>query len=120
MTTPLARRSLMLSLTALASLALVAPSLSEDATPAAPQATNSVKIDNFTFNPPVITVPVGTTVTWANGDDIPHTVVSISAKMRSKPLDTNDSFSFTFKDAGEFAYFCSIHPHMMGKVIVTK
>ena len=81
-------------------------------------ATN-VKIDNFTFNPAILTVPVGTTLTWTNVDDIPHTVVSLAARMRSKPLDTNDSFSFTFKEPGEFAYFCSLHPHMMGKVTVT-
>jgi plastocyanin len=95
-----------------------AQAFADDTTPL-PGAAN-VRIDNFTFNPPVLTVPAGTTVTWQNVDDIPHTVVAPEAKMRSKPLDTNDSFSFTFTNPGEFGYFCSLHPHMMGKVIVTR
>jgi len=60
----------------------------------------------------------GTTVTWTNGDDIPHTVVETGKAFKSKPLDTEDSFSHTFESAGEFAYFCSLHPHMTGKVVV--
>lgn len=81
---------------------------------------NLVRIDNFTFSPTPITVPVGTTVTWRNDDDIPHTVFSPAAKIRSKALDTGDSYTFTFNEAGEYPYICSLHPHMMGKVIVTK
>jgi amicyanin len=77
-----------------------------------------VKIDNFTFNPPTLTVAVGTTVTWTNEDDIPHTVVSTTKAFKSKVLDTGDSFTFTFTTAGEYEYFCSIHPHMTGKVVV--
>jgi amicyanin len=77
-----------------------------------------VKIDNFTFNPPQLTVHVGDTVTWANHDDIPHTVVSKTQVFRSKALDSDDKFSFTFSAPGTFAYFCSLHPHMTGAIVV--
>jgi len=77
-----------------------------------------VKIDNFSFGPATLTVPVGTTVTWTNRDDIPHTVVSTDGVFKSKVLDTDEKFSFTFSKAGSFPYFCSIHPKMTGKVIV--
>jgi len=77
----------------------------------------TVTIDNFTFAPPELTVKVGTTVTWKNHDDIPHTIVS-AGKFRSKALDTDDSYSFTFTTAGAYAYFCSLHPHMTGTIKV--
>lgn len=77
-----------------------------------------VKIDNFTFGPSALTVTVGATVTWINQDDIPHTVVATDQSFKSKVMDTDDRFSFTFTRPGEFAYFCSLHPHMVGKVIV--
>jgi len=79
-----------------------------------------VKIDNFSFGPATLTVHVGTTVTWTNRDDIPHTVVSTddSKTFKSKVLDTDEKFSFTFSRAGIYPYFCSIHPKMTGKVIV--
>jgi plastocyanin len=82
--------------------------------------TMEVKIDNFSFGPVTLTVPVGTTVTWINRDDIPHTVVSTddSKTFKSKVLDTDEKFSFTFSKAGTYPYFCSIHPKMTGKVIV--
>ncbi len=76
-----------------------------------------VTIDNFTFTPPEMTVKVGDTVTWTNHDDIPHAVVS-AGKFRSKTLDTDDSFSFTFTTAGDYKYFCSLHPHMTGMIKV--
>ena len=76
-----------------------------------------VTIDNFTFSPASLTVKVGTTVTWKNHDDIPHTVVS-AGKFRSKTLDTDDGFSFTFTTAGDYKYFCSLHPHMTGMIKV--
>ena len=76
-----------------------------------------VTIDNFTFTPAQLTIKVGTTVTWKNRDDIPHTIVS-AGKFRSKTLDTDDSFSFTFTAAGDYKYFCSLHPHMTGMVKV--
>ena len=77
-----------------------------------------VKIDNFSFGPLAPTVPVGTTVTWTNRDDIPHTVVSTDGVFKSKVLDTDEKFSYTFAKAGTFAYFCSIHPKMTGKIVV--
>jgi len=76
-----------------------------------------VTIDNFTFTPPDLTVKTGDTVTWTNHDDIPHIVVS-AGKFRSKTLDTDNSFSFTFSAAGEYKYFCSLHPHMTGMIKV--
>ena len=84
----------------------------------AKQEANSVTIDNFSFTPPEMTVAVGTTVKWVNHDDIPHTVVEKNTTFRSKALDTDDSYSFTFTTAGSFDYFCGLHPHMVGKVIV--
>jgi plastocyanin len=80
--------------------------------------TAEVKIDNFSFGPAALTVPVGTTVSWTNRDDIPHTVVSTDGVIKSKVLDTDEKFSFTFNKAGSYPYFCSIHPKMTGKVIV--
>ena len=80
--------------------------------------TAEVKIENFSFGPTELTVPAGTTVTWINRDDIPHTVVSTDKVFKSKVLDTDEKFSFTFSKAGTYPYFCSIHPKMTGKVIV--
>jgi plastocyanin len=77
-----------------------------------------VKIDNFTYNPQQITVKAGTTVTWVNHDDIPHTVTSKTSAFRSKALDTDDKFSFTFATPGTFPYFCALHPHMTGSIVV--
>jgi len=79
-----------------------------------------VKIDNFSFSPATLTVAVGTTVTWTNQDDIPHTVVSTDdpRAFRSKVLDTDEKFTYTFSKAGTFAYFCSVHPKMTGTVVV--
>jgi plastocyanin len=85
---------------------------------AAPAADMAVKIDNFTFTPQRITVKAGTTVTWTNQDDIPHTVTSATKAFRSKALDTDDKFSFTFTTAGVYEYFCSLHPHMTGTIVV--
>jgi plastocyanin len=77
-----------------------------------------IKIDNFTFGPAAVKVPLGTTITWVNRDDIPHTVVNTDKTLKSKVLDTDDKFSFTFTKAGTFPYFCSIHPKMTGTVVV--
>ena len=77
-----------------------------------------VKIDNFSFGPTTLTVAAGTTVTWTNRDDIPHTVVSDDKAFKSKVLDTDEKFSFTFTKLGTYGYFCSIHPKMTGKVVV--
>jgi amicyanin len=77
-----------------------------------------VAIDNFTFGPQELHVKVGATVTWVNRDDIPHTVTSTTLAFRSKALDTNDKFSFTFTTPGSYKYFCSLHPHMTGTIVV--
>jgi plastocyanin len=78
-----------------------------------------VRIDNFSFLPKEVTVAAGTTVTWTNEDDVPHLVVSADDQFTKSPvLDTNESFSCKFTTAGIYVYFCSIHPHMTGKVIV--
>ena len=84
----------------------------------AAQDVNVVTIDNFTFSPKELTVAVGTTVRFVNHDDIPHTVVEKKLSFRSKALDTDDAYSYTFATAGSFDYFCGLHPHMVGKIIV--
>jgi len=78
----------------------------------------AVNIDNFVFGPQALTVPVGATVTWTNKDDIPHTAVSTDGAFKSKVMDTDEKFSYTFTKAGTYPYYCSIHPKMTGKVIV--
>jgi len=83
-----------------------------------PSAAATVKIDNFVFGPQTLTVPVGTTVTWTNSDDIPHTSVSTDGVFKSKVLDTDEKFSYTFTKAGTYPYYCTIHPKMTGKVVV--
>lgn len=92
----------------------------ETAAPSAQQKPEAreVRIDNFSFGPAELTVAVGTTVTWTNHDDIPHTVVSTDKAFKSKVMDTDETFSFTFATAGTYPYFCSIHPKMTGKVVV--
>jgi plastocyanin len=83
-------------------------------------AASEVKIDNFSFGPGTTTVAVGTTVTWTNRDDIPHTVVSTDdpKAFKSKVMDTDEKFSYTFAKPGTYPYFCSIHPKMTGKIVV--
>ena len=77
-----------------------------------------VKIDNFAFAPQRVVVKAGTTVIWINDDDIPHTVASSAKLFKSNALDTKDKFSFTFTTAGAYEYFCSLHPHMTGTIVV--
>jgi plastocyanin len=85
----------------------------------APAATGTeVKIDNFAFNPAVITVKAGTQVIWVNKDDIPHTVDSSQGKFKSAALDTDEKFEFKFSEPGEYPFFCRMHPKMTGKIIV--
>ncbi len=84
-----------------------------------PGSANGISVDNFTFNPPTLTVKAGTTVTWTNKDDIPHGIASANnAFTRSNAMDTDDSFSFTFTTPGTYQYFCYIHPHMTGTIVV--
>jgi len=99
----------------LATVAIVAGLASGQALAADAQ----VKIANFTFDPPTLTVKAGTTVTWVNADDIPHVVSEKDGKFRSPALDTDDKFSQVFSTAGTVEYFCAIHPHMVGKIVVT-
>jgi plastocyanin len=80
---------------------------------------NTVSIDNFTFTPKALTVKPGSTVTWTNHDDIPHGIASSdNAFKKSAALDTDDSYSFTFTAPGTYQYFCYIHPHMVGTIVV--
>jgi plastocyanin len=78
----------------------------------------AIKIDNFVFGPQAITVPVGTTVTWTNSDDIPHTAVSTDGVFKSNVMDTDEKFSYTFSKAGTYSYYCSVHPKMTGQIVV--
>jgi len=84
----------------------------------APAAQPEVKIDNFAFTPATITISAGTSVKWVNHDDIPHNVVADDKSFKSKVLDTDEQFTYTFSKPGTYTYFCSIHPKMTGKVVV--
>jgi len=81
-------------------------------------ATTTVTIDNFRFTPASMSVKAGTTVRWTNRDDIPHTIVADDQSFKSKALDTDDGFSYTFSKPGTYSYFCSLHPKMTGKIVV--
>jgi len=108
-----------LGLTTVALLMTLVLAAARGATASPQQATTAeVKIDNFSFGPATLTVAPGTTVTWVNHDDIPHTVVSTDSVFKSKVLDTDEKFSFTFTKAGNYPYFCSIHPKMTATVVV--
>jgi len=102
----------------IAVLLLLAGSSSVKANDQSSAAVAAVKIDNFVFGPQTLTVSVGTTVTWTNSDDIPHTSVSTEGVFKSKVLDTDEKFSYTFTKAGTYPYYCTIHPKMTGKVVV--
>lgn len=91
---------------------------SEEAKAAIDGKTVEIHIDNFAFTPAEVTIAPGTTVKWVNRDDIPHTVVEKAIAFKSKPMDTDDSYTHTFETAGDVDYFCSLHPHMTGKIIV--
>ena len=85
---------------------------------AADPAPVDIKIDNFTFAPQRLIVKAGTTVTWRNQDDIPHAIASSIRLFKSKALDTDESYAFTLKTAGTYEYFCSLHPQMIGTIVV--
>jgi plastocyanin len=99
-------------------LALVASLAVTAAARAGAEPAETVHIGNFMFDKMTLTVRPGTTVTWVNDDDIPHTVVAKDLSFRSKALDTGDRFSFTFAKPGQFVYFCSLHPRMTATVVV--
>jgi len=104
--------------TALAFGAATRPSLAGGASDK-PASAAEVKIDNFSFGPATVTIPTGTTITWTNHDDVPHVVTSDDNKMfKSKALDTDDRFSFTFTKSGTYNYYCAIHPKMVAKIVV--
>jgi plastocyanin len=106
----------------LVGLAVASPvAMAAEAAAAIPAAPPEISIDNFTFGPNALTVKAGTTVKWTNRDDIPHTIIDKQRKVfRSKVLDTDDSFSFTFNQPGTYEYFCGLHPHMTGQIVVTE
>jgi amicyanin len=83
-----------------------------------PAAAATVGIDNFTFAPATLTVKAGTTVTWTNRDDIPHGIAATNKAFKSAAMDTDDKYAFTFTTPGTYDYFCYIHPHMVGKIVV--
>ena len=83
-----------------------------------PGQTGQIAIDNFTFKPATVSVAAGSAVVWINRDDVPHTVVADDRTFRSGTLDTDDRFTHVFPTAGTYKYFCGVHPHMSGVVIV--
>jgi plastocyanin len=102
-------------------VALASPAIglvSVHAASTVPAKTQTVSIKMFAFTPQVLTVAPGTTVTWTNADEDPHTVTANDKSFHSAALDTDDKYSFTFTKPGDYAYFCSLHPHMTGKVVV--
>ncbi len=107
-----------LAMPVIAMLLLFAGSRDVLATDQPSPANAKVKIDNFSFGPETVTVPVDTTVTWTNRDDIPHTVVSTDGVFKSKVRDTDEEFSYRFTKVGTYSYYCSLHPKMTGKVVV--
>jgi len=101
---------------ALAAVLILHPTRAKsDDTKSAPA---EVRVDNFTFGPDTLTVPANSTVTWVNKDDVPHVIASNDGLFKSKALDTDDKYSYTFAKAGTYSYYCSIHPKMIGKVVV--
>jgi plastocyanin len=107
-----------LAMPAMIAVLLLAGSPSVAANDQSSAGSTAVKIDNFSFGPQTITVPVGATVIWTNSDDIPHTAVSTDGVFKSKVMDTDEKFSYTFAKAGTYPYYCTIHPKMTGKVVV--
>ena len=104
----------------LSAAAVLSPQPHGSAAEAAAAKAVTIKIVNMDFSPGVITVPVGSQVTWLNDDDDAHDIVADNNKsFRSKPLDTGDSYAFTFTQPGTYGFHCGIHPHMVGKIVVT-
>ena len=117
MTKMLFRGSLAIALlVALAGLVVLRPTgaRSEEAK----SSPTEVRVDNFSFGPETLTVPTNSTVTWVNKDDVPHVIASNDGLFKSKALDTDDKYSFTFTKAGTYPYYCSVHPKMVGKIVV--
>lgn len=100
---------------ALSAVLLLQPPIATSENNASP---NQIQVDNFSFAPNTVTVPANTTVTWVNKDDVPHVIASNDGLFKSKALDTDDKYSYTFTKVGTYSYYCSIHPKMVGKVVV--
>ena len=116
---PVSLRQLLLPYATALLLAALGPLSQADAVPeAATQAASIVVAKDFMFAPASVTIAAGSTVTWTNDDDEPHTIVSDSGLFRSAALDTNESFSFRFEKPGTYRYACSIHPRMVGTILV--
>ena len=111
-------RTLLLGLATVACFLGAVSAARSDAAPAGP--TVQVNIFNYKFDPETVTVVAGTTVTWTNKDEIPHTVASTDKSFpASAGLDTGDSYSYTFTKPGTYNYYCTLHPFMKGTVVVT-
>jgi plastocyanin len=108
-------RKLLLVAAALAACVSAAPSGAPPSNAAAPIV---VAIKDYEFSPPMLTIAPGTTVTWVNEDETPHTIAEQAKMFRSAALDTSDRFTYTFAQPGEFAYYCTLHPMMVGKIVV--
>lgn len=101
---------------AVASAAMAAPGTTTRNTPAA---TAAISIRDFAFEPATLSISAGSKVTWTNRDDEPHLVVSADARFHASPaLDTDDTYAAVFAKPGTYGYFCSIHPHMVGRIVV--
>ena len=116
-------RRIGLTLGAVGIAALVAAALPEltsagEAVVAAAASPTTIKIDNFAFAPATLTITAGTTVTWKNEDDSPHRIGDKNGAFKSAALDTDETFSHTFASPGEYPYICTIHPYMVGRIIV--
>ena len=115
----LAKKTYLLGAAGVAALLAAAlPELTASGKAAAAANQTTVGIDNFAFTPASLTVTAGTTVTWKNGDDSPHRIGDKDGTFKSAALDTDDTFSHTFAKPGVYAYICTIHPYMTGKIIV--
>lgn len=106
------------SMAAGSSMPMHGNSMSSDATPKTASKAYNVEIKDFSFSPATVTVPVGAKITWVNKDEEPHTVVSTNDAFKSRALDTDEQFSFTFAKPGTYKYFCSVHPKMVATVVV--
>ena len=100
---------------ALATMLVLKPTEARSEAPTSPM---EVRVDNFSFAPETLTVPVNSTVTWVNKDDVPHVIASTDGVFKSKALDTDDKYSYTFSKPGTYAYYCTVHPKMVGKIEV--
>jgi plastocyanin len=121
---PSAWRAAVTGAALIALLGLPASLLAAQGAPSAPPVTaakvagSKISIENFEFSPRTVTVPVGTMVTWTNNDGEPHTVTSSAKLFSSSGLDEGESFSYTFASPGTYTYYCQLHPHMTGTIVV--